>query len=67
MDKEQTFEQAYKKLEEIATRLESPEISLEESIALFEEGIKLSAYCTEVLGKARQKIEILEKSAEEMQ
>lgn len=61
MEKEQTFEQAYIKLEEIATKLESPDITLDESIALFEEGIKLSTYCNEVLDAARQKIETLEK------
>ncbi len=63
MDKTVSFEEAYKKLEEIAAKLESPEISLDESIALFEEGVKLSKYCSEVLEKAKQKIEILENGA----
>lgn len=61
MDKVLSFEEAYKKLEEIAERLESPDITLDESIALFEEGVKLSKYCDEMLLKAKQKIEILEK------
>ncbi len=63
MDKMLSFEEAYKKLEQIAERLEDPEISLDESIALFEEGVKLSKYCSEVLEKAKQKIEILENGA----
>lgn len=61
MDKVLSFEEAYKKLEEIAERLESSDITLDESIALFEEGVKLSKYCDEMLLKAKQKIEILEK------
>ena len=61
MDKVLSFEEAYKKLEEIAERLESPDITLDESLALFEEGVKLSKYCDEMLLKAKQKIEILEK------
>ncbi len=63
MDKTVSFEEAYKKLEQIAQKLENPEISLDESIALFEEGVKLSKYCSEVLEKAKQKIEILENGA----
>ena len=39
--KEQTFEQALARLEEIAARLESGELALEEAIALAEEGLKL--------------------------
>ena len=61
MENKISFEEAYKKLEEIAAKLESSEITLEESIALFEEGIRLSTYCDEILKAARQKIETLEK------
>ncbi len=64
MDKKLSFEEAYKKLEEIAARLESSDITLDESIALFEEGVKLSKYCDEILETAKQKIEILEKGNE---
>ncbi len=61
MDKEISFEKAYKQLEEIADKLEAPNISLDESILLFEEGIKLSKICSEILDKAKQKIDVLEK------
>ena len=65
MDKTVHFEEAYKKLEEIALKLESPDVSLDESISLFEEGIKLSKYCQEILENAKQKINILENGAKE--
>lgn len=65
METKISFEEAYKKLEQIALKLESPEISLDEAITLFEEGIKLSRYCSEVLDKAKQKIEILENGAKQ--
>ena len=55
MDKNISFEEAYTKLEQIAERLENSEVSLDESLALFEEGIKLSKYCNEVLEKAKHK------------
>ncbi len=64
MDKEMSFERAYGELARIAEQLESPDISLDESISLFEEGIKLSKYCAEVLDKAKQKIERLETGEE---
>ncbi len=61
MDKDMSFEKAYNMLAEIAEKLESPDITLDESISLFEEGVKLSRYCTDILDKAKQKIEVLEK------
>lgn len=63
MDKNISFEEAYTKLEQIAAKLEDPQITLDESITLFEEGVRLSKYCSEVLDKAKQKIEILEAEA----
>ncbi len=57
------FEEALKRLEEIVRGLESGETSLEESLKLFEEGIVLSKHCNDKLQEARQKIEMLVKSA----
>ncbi len=57
------FEDSLKRLEEIVRGLESGETSLEESLKLFEEGIVLSRHCNEKLKEARQKVEILVKSA----
>ncbi len=57
--KAMTFEQAMKRLEEIVTRLESGDESLEGSLKLFEEGTALSSQCYKKLEKAEQKIRTL--------
>ncbi|MDO4459626.1 MAG: exodeoxyribonuclease VII small subunit [Clostridia bacterium] len=59
MPKKQTFEEALIKLKEIVAKLEQGDISLEESIKLYEEGAKLSAFCYTTLEKAEQKITVL--------
>lgn len=51
-----TFEESMKRLDEIVSALESGEVSLEESLKLFEEGTKLSAKCTELLDSAELKV-----------
>ena len=51
-----TFEECIKKLEIIAEKLESGETTLEQSISLYEEGMKLSKECSKILGQAQQKI-----------
>ncbi len=57
-DKERlSFEDALSRLEEIVRELEGEEISLEESIKLYEEGIELSKICTNTLEKAELRIE----------
>ena len=55
------FEEAMARLQEIVTKLESGEESLESSMKLFEEGAKLSALCYETLEKAEQRITELTK------
>lgn len=62
MSNELNFEEAMKRLSEVVRLLESGEVSLDESIALFEEGMKLSKKCTELLEKAEQKVRILQQS-----
>lgn len=62
--KEMTFEQAMKRLEEIVKQLEAGEAALDKSIALFEEGTKLSAYCNKLLDNAEQKVTIVLKGAD---
>ncbi|MGB3096136.1 MAG: exodeoxyribonuclease VII small subunit [Candidatus Deferrimicrobiaceae bacterium] len=57
--KEPTFEEALKSLENVVAKLESGEIKLEESIRLFEEGMKLSSLCQKRLDDADRKIEVL--------
>ena len=58
-----TFEAALKQLEEIVQRLEKGELSLEESLKLYEEGIQLSRLCHGKLEEAEGKIEMLLKDA----
>ena len=53
---ELTYEQAYSKLEEILNKLETNNASLDESLKLYEEGIKLYATCNILLYNAKFKI-----------
>ena len=58
-----TFEESLKRLEEIVHALENGDTPLEESISLFEEGVKLSGYCNKLLESAEQKVTVLTKDA----
>ena len=53
------FEDALDKLEKIVTKLEDGDIPLEESLKLFEEGIRLSRFCNQKLDEAEKRVEIL--------
>lgn len=53
-----TFEEDLKKLEEIVSKLDT-DLSLDESIKIFEEGIKISKKCSEKLDDAEKKINVL--------
>lgn len=57
--KENTFEDSMKRLEEIANELEKDDLTLDESIKKFEEGMKLSKECKKMLNEAEKKITIL--------
>ncbi len=54
------FEISINKLDEIVKKLESGDLPLEESVALYEEGIKLAAECKKELDETKQKVKILE-------
>ncbi len=56
-----TYEDAINRLEEIVNILEKNEISLDESMKLFEEGTALTSYCSNKLKEAEQKITELTK------
>jgi exodeoxyribonuclease VII small subunit len=56
---EKKFEAAMARLEEIVQELETGDLPLEQSLKLFEEGIKLSRLCTKRLDDAERKVEIL--------
>ena len=49
-----TFENALSQLESIVARLEDGDLPLEESLKLFEEGIKLSRFCNQKLNEAQK-------------
>ena len=60
MNKEDiNFEESMKKLEEIANKLEKNDLDLDESVKVFEEGMKLSKKCSEILENAEKRITIL--------
>ena len=54
-----SFEKALADLENIVQKLEKGGLSLNESLALFEKGVKLAKFLREELGKAEKKVEIL--------
>lgn len=56
-----SFEEALTKLEAIIEKLDDDEITLEESVQLYEEGLKLSKICSQTLESAELKIEEIEK------
>ena len=58
-----TFEDALSQLESIVARLENGDLPLEESLKLFEEGIKLSRFCNQKLNEAQKKVEVLLKGS----
>ena len=55
----QTFESSLDELEKIVARLETGDMALEESLELFERGVKLSRDCKDRLLKAERRIEVL--------
>ena len=65
VSKDFDFEKSFKELEKIADSLENEKISLDESILLFEKGVKLSKECTEYLENTKQKIISLTEAFEE--
>lgn len=54
-----TFEQAMARLEEIVRSLESGELSLEETVRLYEEGQKLREFCESKLNEAERRIKMV--------
>ena len=59
-----TFEQSLDELEKIVKQLEDGDLPLEESLKLFENGVKLSRECREWLSNAERRIEVLMKDTD---
>lgn len=57
--KQESFEDALKRLEEIVQRMEGGDLKLEDSLGLFEEGVRLTRVCSRRLDEAEKKIELL--------
>jgi exodeoxyribonuclease VII small subunit len=58
------FESALKSLEEIVQQLEGGDLTLDRALELFEEGIRMSRFCTAKLEEAERKVELLVKKGE---
>jgi len=61
---EPKFEKDLERLEKIVGELEEGDLSLDDSLKRFEEGVKLSKRCEKALAEAEKKIEVLTKNAE---
>ena len=61
------FEECLQRLEQIVQELEKGELTLDKSLGLFEEGMKLSASCRKELEAAESKVEILLKQGGKLQ
>ena len=60
MNKEElSFEEAVRRLEKISSELEREKIALDQSLKLYEEGVKLVRYCNKMLEDAERKIKLL--------
>lgn len=57
-----SYEQAYDELEALVARMESGELPLEQSVALYERGQKLSAHCQALLEGAELKIKLVDEA-----
>ena len=59
---EKSFEESYSRLEKILEKLESEEVTLDETIKLYEEGLTLTKFCYEKLNNAELRIKEINKS-----
>ena len=64
--KENKFEDAMRELEGIVKRLEEGDLSLEESLKIFEKGVSLSRFCFNKLEEAEKKVSILIKDEDKI-
>ncbi|MFC1837098.1 exodeoxyribonuclease VII small subunit [Thermodesulfobacteriota bacterium] len=65
--KKKSFEDALEKLEDITRELEEGDLSLEDSLKYFDEGVKLAEYCNSKLNDAQKKVEILLKKDDSLE
>ncbi|MBN2319257.1 MAG: exodeoxyribonuclease VII small subunit [Acidobacteria bacterium] len=58
------FESALKSLEDIVVQLEGGDLTLDRALELFEEGVKISRFCSSKLDEAERKVEVLTKTTD---
>lgn len=63
MENKLKFEEAIKQLGDIVKSLENGDVALDDAITLYEQGMKLSKYCAELLETAEQKVRFLQEQA----
>jgi len=63
-DKKPTFEESLKKLETLVKKLEEGDLSLDQSLKVFEEGVQMANFCEKSLNEAQGKVEKLMTDAE---
>lgn len=63
MTQKNSFEKSLNRLEEIVSQLETGDLSLDESLKIFQEGIELSRFCTKKLTEAEAKVKKLIKTS----
>ena len=61
---ELTFEEAYARLEEVLSRLQMGNMTLDDSLADYEEGMALAAHCQSLLDAAELRVETLERATD---
>ena len=64
MDEKMTYEKAIERLEAIVSELEKGNLTLDDSVQLFEEGARLADFCSKALDRAEQKLTKLETLSE---
>lgn len=60
----QHFEQNLMQLEQLVKKMESDQLSLQDALSYFEQGVQLASQCQHTLEHAQQKVDVLLKSAE---
>lgn len=60
----ETFEDSFKKLEKIIAKMESGDLPLEETLKLYEEGMRLYTHCSQKLTEVQKKVELLSQTSE---
>jgi len=62
-NKEQSFEDSFKRLESILEKLEGEEVTLEETLKLYEDGLSLTKFCYDKLSNAELRIKEITKAS----